>query len=68
MNPPVLDQFLQGPLGNFPSDGVKTAQGDRIWRIVNDQVHPSHGFKRADVPAFAADDPPLHVIVWQVHD
>ena len=40
----------------------KADDDDDAGRVVDDHVHPGGLLERADVPAFAADDPALHVV------
>ena len=50
-----------------PADGVKTGENDDLRRIVDDEFDARGVFKGADVPALAADDARLHIVVRQRH-
>ena len=67
MDPAVMDQPLDGLLGDLPAQWVVARQDHRFRRIVDDQVDPRGSFKSAYVSTFAADDPALHLVVRQVH-
>ncbi len=62
MDAAVLDQLDEGQLGRLAADAVEGREDDRLRRVVDDEVHPGEVLERADVPALAADDPPLHVV------
>ncbi len=68
MDAPVLDQFFNTDPGDFPSDGVKARQDHGLRRVVDDEVHTCKLLDRADVTAFTADNPTLHLFVGQGDD
>ncbi len=67
VDPAVLDQFLERHLGDLAANAVKTCDDHHSRRVVDDQVDSRRFLERADVPPFAADDPPLHVVAGNVH-
>ncbi len=67
MDPAVMDQPFDGLLGDLPAQRVVAREDHRLGRIIDDQIDARCGLKRPDVPAFAADDPALHLVVRQVH-
>ena len=68
MDTSVNNQSLESNAGDFPSDGIKTGNNDRLGSIINDQVYACHGLQCTDVTAFTADDPALHLIPGQLHN
>ena len=59
---PVLDQLREGQLRHLAPNAVKRRKHDRLRRVVDDHVDPGEVLERADVAAFAADDPALHIV------
>src|SRR3972149_3180763 len=68
MNPAVGHQTLQSLAANFSPDRIEARNNDRFWGIIDDEVPSRSHFQSPDVPAFPADDPPLHLIIGQVHN
>ena len=64
----VQDELFQGQAGDLPADGVEAGDGDGLRGVVDDEVHAGEGLQGADVAAFAADDPALHLVVGQGND
>ena len=62
----VGNELFQGDAGDFPPDGIKAGQDDRLGRVVDDQVDARRGLQGADVAPLAADDAALHLVVGQV--
>ncbi len=67
MNPAVSHEALKGQPGQFPPIGVEAGDDHGLGRIVYDQVNSCGGLQRPDVPALAADDASLHLVVGQVN-
>src|SRR5918999_5285529 len=65
---PVEDEFFQREPADLAADRVKAAQQHGLGGVVDDEVDPRRRFERTDVPAFAADDEPLHLIAGEVQD
>ncbi len=63
----VGDEFVQGNACHFAADGVEGADDHDARRVVDDHIHARGLLERADVPAFAADDPAFHFVVGDVH-
>ena len=63
MYAPVENELFQSDPRNFPAHRIKTGQYNGFRRIVYDEVDARRGFQRADVAAFAADDPALHFVI-----
>ncbi len=64
----VLHEGAEGDPGDFAADRVEGADGHGIGRVVDDEVDASGRFDGADVAAFAADDPALHVVAGDLDD
>jgi hypothetical protein len=64
----VGDELGQGDPSNLAPDGVETGQDHGLGRVVDDQVDARRLLEGSDVAALAADDPPLHLVRWQVDD
>src|SRR5438552_8034262 len=62
MDAAVLDQLRQGHLGDLPADAVERREHDRLRGVVDDEVDSRQVLEGPDVAAFAADDPPFHVV------
>jgi hypothetical protein len=65
---PVGDELLQRDLRDLAADRVERREGDGFWRVVDDQINAGEALEGPDVPALAADDPPLHVVVGEGND
>ena len=68
MDAAVGDQLLHGQPGHLAPDRVEAREDDRLGRVVDDDVDAGGHLEGADVPALAADDPPLHLVARQVDD
>ena len=68
VDPPVCDQFFEREPCNLAPDGIEPGDRDDLGGVVDDEFHAGQGFDGADVPTFAADDPPLHVLVGKRDD
>jgi hypothetical protein len=68
MDAPVLDELVEGQPGHLATHGVEGGEHDGLGRVVDDEVHPGGGLEGPDVPALAADDPPLQVVRGQGED
>ena len=66
MDPPVLDQLLERQLRDLAADPVERREHDGMGRVVDDHVDAGQVLERPDVPALAADDPPLHVVAREL--
>src|SRR5207245_1784494 len=64
----VDEEPLERALGDLAADGVEARDDDRLGGVVDDQVDAGELFEGADVPALAADDPPLHVVAGERYD
>jgi len=58
----VLDQLSERDLGHLAADAVEGGENDRVRRVVDDDVDSGQALESANVTAFAADDPALHVV------
>ena len=65
MNPPVGYQAFKRDSGNFAPNGIETREDHRLRSIINDQIDPRRCLDGSDIPAFATDDPPLHLLIGQ---
>ena len=63
----VGDQLFQRQPGDLAADRVEGADDHHAGRVVDDHVHAGGLLEGADVPPLAADDPPLHLVVGNVH-
>ena len=68
LDPAVLHELLEGHPRRLAAHGVEAREHDGLGRVVDDDVDAGGGLERADVPSFAADDPPLHVLARQRED
>ena len=68
VNATVDRQAGEGAAGNLAADGVEAGDGDRLRRVVHDDVHAGGLFEGLDVAAVAADDAALHFFIGQRHD
>ena len=62
MNSAVLDQFFEREFRRLAPDVVEAGDDDDSGGVVDDQIDAGRFLERADVAAFAADDPPFHVV------
>jgi hypothetical protein len=62
MNPPVQNEPLHGFPSDLAPDGIESGQNNRIRSVINEHSDAGGGFKGANVPAFAADDPAFDLI------
>ena len=67
MDAAVHDQLFEGDPGDLPADRVEGGEDHGLGGIVDDEVHAGGGLESPDVPALAADDPALHLVVGQGH-
>src|SRR5690606_22176111 len=58
----IIQQLLQRLGGDRTTHRVKAGDHHHARRVVDDHVYARGLFERADVAAFAADDPALHVV------
>ena len=65
---PVLHQLVQRAAGDLAAHGIEGGDGDRLRRVVDDQVDAGRLLQRPDVAALAADDAALHVVRGQGND
>ena len=63
----VLDQLGQGDPRRLTSYRVEAGQQHRLGRVVDHHVHPGDLLEGADVAAFSADDPALHLVAGQMN-
>ena len=66
MDPAVEDEPFQGEPPDLTAHRVEAGQQHRFGRVVDDEVDPGDGLEGADVPAFPADDPALHLVARKV--
>ena len=67
MNSTVGDQVGQRTPSHFAAYGIKAADHDHAWCIIDDDVDAGFFFEGADVTAFATDDATLHFVVRDAH-
>src|SRR5947207_1342172 len=63
----VGQQPLEGESRELTTDRVVTGDDHRLRRVVDDEVDTGGCLDGADVPPFAADDAPLHVVARERH-
>jgi hypothetical protein len=68
MNAAIGNQTLNGLPRHFATERIEAGEDDRARRVIDDQLDAGGQLQRPDVAAFAADDPALHVVAWQVDD
>ena len=68
MDAAVGDELFKRQPRNLAAHGVKRRNGDRLGRVVDDEVDTRDRLEGADVAALAADDAALHLIVRQRHN
>ncbi len=54
MDTTVNDQLFECQTCDFTANRIERGQGDRLGRIVNDEVYAGKGFQRTDVAALSA--------------
>ena len=59
---PSSISFDERDLRGLAADAVERREHDRLRRVVDDEVDAGEVLEGADVAAFAADDPALHVV------
>src|SRR5438552_9746753 len=64
---PVGQQPLEREPRELTTDRVVAGDDDRLRRVVDDEVDTGGRLDGADVPPFAADDAPLHVVARERH-
>ena len=67
MDTAVGDQALERLAGDFTPDRIEPGQGDRLGRVIDDEVHAGERLNGAYVTPFAADDTAFHLVVRQGH-
>ena len=67
VNAPVGDELLQRQPCHLAADRIEAGDHDGVRGVVDDDVHSGGQLERADVPAFATDDPALHLVVRERH-
>src|ERR1017187_1547916 len=68
MDPPVLDQRLEGIPGDFAAHGIKRREEDKLGRLVDQQRDSRRGLEGLYVAALPADEPALHLLARQVDE
>ena len=68
MDAAVLDQLVERHPRDLAAQRVERREHDRVRRVVDDEVDAGQVLERADVPALAADDPPLEVVGSELDD
>ena len=68
MDAPIGDELFKRQTRDLAADGVKGRHGDRLGRVVDDEIDTRDGLERADVAPLTPDDAALHLIVGQRHD
>ena len=67
MNAPVADQLLEREPRDLAADRIEAGHDHGVRRVVDDDVDAGRELEGADVPALAADDSSLHLVVRQRH-
>ena len=62
VDPPVLDQRRQRAATDLATHGIEAGDGDRLGRVIDDDVDTGGLLEGADVASLAADDPTLHLV------
>src|SRR5687768_8593521 len=65
MDPSVRDQLLERDARRLPPDRIESGENNGLRSVVDDYVDAGGLLEGPDVPAFAADDPALHLIGWE---
>ena len=68
VNAPVRDQLFESDTRDLAAYRIETGQNDSLRRVVDNEVDARQRFQRADIAAFAADNPAFHFIVRQSDD
>ena len=68
MDASVHDQLFERQTRDLAAYRVERGQGNRLRRVVDDEVYAGQRLERADIAALAADDAALHLIVGQRND
>ena len=68
MDAPVDEQTLERALGDLAADWIEPRDDNRFRGVVDDQIDAGERLQGPDVPAFATDDPTLHVVAREGHD
>ena len=67
MDASVGDELRERDARDLAAHRIEARDHHRIRRIVDDDVDAGRELERANVSPFAADDPPLHLVVRQRH-
>src|SRR3954451_17879626 len=67
MNAAVLEQLLQRKPSHLAAYAVEARQQHHARCVIDDEVDSGERLEGADVPALAADDPPLQLVGLELH-
>src|SRR4051794_11725481 len=67
MNAAVLEQLLQRKPSHLAAYAVEARQQHGARCVIDDEVDSGERLEGADVPALAADDPPLQLVGLELH-
>ena len=64
---PVGDELFQSQTRYLAADRLEAGDGDRLRRVVDDEIRAGQRLQRADIASLAPDDTTLHLVVGQGH-
>ena len=68
VNTSIGNELMQCQSGNFPADGIETAQDDRFRGVIHNDFNSCCSFNCPNVTAFTTYNSSLHFIVFDVED
>ena len=68
MDTTVLHQLMQRQTCYLTTYGIVGGEGDRLRRIVYDDLHTGSGFEGTDVTSLTTDDTTLHFVILDMED
>ena len=66
MNAAVTHELHQGHASDLAAHGIEPGQDNGLGCVIDDQIDTGRLLQGPDVPTFATDDPPLHLVVRQM--
>ena len=68
MDTSVLNQLVQRQTRDLATYRVERRKGDRLRRIVHNDLHTRSGLQRADITSLTTDDTTFHFVVLDMED
>ena len=68
MNDSVNKKFLEGKLGQFAAEGIKTGKNNNLWCVIDNDIDSCGVFKGFNVASFASDDTALEYIAQNMNN